>query len=366
MSKPIRFVGLDVHSQTIAIVELPSAGQDSVPPRDIPTDPTSIRRTFSRMKKRAQVRCCYEAGPCGFDLYRQLTDMGISCEVIAPALIPRKPGDRIKTDHRDAKKLAHLYRAGELTPIRVPTPEEEAVRDVIRARDDVRKDLVAARHRLAKFLLRRGRIYTQGSKWTQRFWRWLRGLEAFQNPVDRTTFEHYVLQVHHLIERKAALEKEILSLAETDPYRELANRLSCLRGISTLSAMTLLAEIQDFRRFKSPRDFMSFVGLVPSEYSSGNTRKRGRITKTGNTHARRTLIEAAWAYQRYASVIPSVNKLLSDQPPEVSIHVKKAQNRLHRRYRRLLGRGKRSQLAVTAVARELCGFIWALMVKEAA
>jgi transposase len=364
MKKPITFVGLDVHSTSIALAVLPP-GTDTPVEREIPHDPKLIRRTFTRLKADASLRCCYEAGPCGFELSRQLTSMGIPCEVVAPALIPQKPGERIKTDRRDARKLVRLYRAGELTSIRVPTPDEEAVRDLVRAREDVRKDLIAARHRLAKFLLRHGRLYSQGKKWTERFWRWLRP-QTFEHPAARVTCDHYVLQVLHLEERRAALEREIAAVAATAPYQPAVARLACLRGISTLSAMTLLAEIQDFRRFASPRRLMAFLGLVPREHSSGARERRGGITKTGNSHARRILVEAAWAYRHPPALGPRTRRLLGDQPPEVVVQVRKAQQRLHKRYARLVGRGKRPQVAVTAVARELCGFVWALMTHAAA
>ena len=365
MKKDITFVGLDVHATSIALAMLPPGAERPVE-HEIPTDPKLIRRTFTRLKADAhQLRCCYEAGPCGFELYRQLTALGIPCEVVAPALTPRKPGERIKTDRRDARKLVRLYRAGELTPIRVPTPEEEAVRDLVRAREDVRKDLTAARHRLSKFLLRHGRLFSHGKKWTERFWRWLR-TQTFDRPAERVTFEHYVLQVLHLGERLAALEQEIAAVADTAPYRPAVRRLACLRGISTLSAMTLLAEIQDFRRFEHPRQLMAFLGLVPSEHSSGSKERRRSITKTGNGHTRRILVEAAWAYRHPPALGPRTRRLLADQPPEVVVQVRKAHLRLHKRYARLIGRGKRAQVAVTAVARELCGFVWALMTREAA
>jgi len=365
MKERTTFAGLDVHAASITFAVLPPGTEVPVE-REIPNDPKLIRRTFTRLQAEAQrLRCCYEAGPCGFELYRLLTSMGIACEVVAPALVPRKPGERIKTDRRDARKLVRLYRAGELTPIRVPTPDEEAVRDLVRAREDVRRDLTAARHRLSKFLLRHGRRFSHGRNWTERFWQWLR-TQTFDHPAARLTFEHYVLQVLHLGERLATLEREIAALAETDAYRPAAARLACLRGIATLSAMTLLAEIQDFRRFEHPRRLMGFVGLVPSEYSSGAKERRGRITKTGNTHARRILIEAAWAYRHPPALGSRVRHLLADQPPEVIVLVKKAHRRLHKRYAQLVGRGKRPQVAVTAVARELCGFVWALMNHPAA
>jgi transposase len=357
--KEITYIGLDVHQRSIAMAEL---GADAEGPvvREIPNDPKLVRRTFQRLKKESPgLRCCYEAGPCGFELERLLGQMGIACEVIAPALIPRKPGERIKTDRRDAAKLARLYRAGELTAIRVPTPEEEAVRDLVRAREDVRKDLIAARHRLAKFLLRHGRIFSDGKNWTERHFRWLRA-QSFDHAGERTTFEHYLLQVDHLIDRRARLEAEIAVLAAAEPYRAPVARLSCLRGISVLSSMVLLAELQDFRRFQHPRELMAFVGLVPSEHSSGASQRRGSITKTGNSHARRVLVEAAWAYRHPPRVGPRARRALADQPPHVVALARKAQLRLHRRYGRLVARGKRVQVVVTAVARELCGFVWAI------
>lgn len=363
MTKDIIHVGSDVHSASIFLGVLTGAAAKPIV-SEIPNEERAVRRAFGRLKAQGDLRVCYEAGPCGFELYRLLTEMGIRCEVIAPALIPTKPGERIKTDRRDASKLARLYRAGELTAIHVPTPDEEAVRDLVRAREDVRKDLIAARHRLSKFLLRHGRVFSAGHKWTERFWRWLKE-QRFELAAAQRTFEHYQLQVHHLEERRAALEKDIAEVAATEPYRAPVARLSCLRGISTLSALTLIAEVQDFRRFAHPRALMSFLGLVPSEYSSGGKERRGRITKTGNSHARRVLIEAAWAYRHPPALGPRNRRLLADQPPAVVAQVKKAHQRLHRRYARLIGRGKRSQVAVTAVARELCGFVWALLAKEA-
>jgi transposase len=361
--KTMTYVGLDVHSTSIAVAVL---GVTDQTPQvfEIPNEPKAIRRTITRLKSSARaVRCCYEAGPCGFEVYRQLEELGVPCSVIAPALIPRKPGDRIKTDHRDATKLARLFRAGELTAIRVPTPDEEAVRDLVRAREDIRRDLNAARHRLGKFLLRHGRIYRDGKQWTERHWHWIQE-QVFEHVAARTTFEHYQIQVHHLDQRRSAIEEEIVALAETKPYRPAVARLSCLRGIKTLTAMVLLTEVQDFRRFERPRQLMGFLGLVPSEHSSGRKQQRGGITKAGNSHARRVLVEAAWSYRHRPKLGPRTKKLLTGQPPPVIAQVTKANHRLHRRWNRLTGRSKRSQVVVTAVARELCGFVWALMAKE--
>jgi transposase len=360
MEKVTTWAGLDVHAERIVIATL--TGQSREPEvRDIPNDAKVVRRTFQRLLNGSyELRCCYEAGPCGFELHRQLTSMGIACEVIAPSLIPVKAGDRVKTDRRDAQKLARLFRAGELTAVTVPSVEQEAVRDLVRARDDVRKDLTAARHRLGKFLIRHGRIYSAGSKWTLRFWAWASKL-TFEREGERLTFEHYVAAVRHLVERRAALDRELERIAGTQPYAAQVKKLSCLRGISTLTALALVAEVGDFRRFASPRQLMAYLGLVPREYSSGGKEKRGGITKTGNGHVRRLFVEAAWSYRHRPALGERVRTALQGQPAAVAAVAHKAQERLHRRYARLVGRGKASQLAVTAVARELCAFTWSLM-----
>ncbi len=355
--KKVIHVALDVHMRSITIAH--SCGEQEPVVREIPNSKKIIRRTFEQLAKLGELRVCYEAGPCGFEIQRFLTSMKIACEVIAPALIPRRAGERIKTDRRDALKLLRLYRAGELTAIRVPTTEQEGVRDLVRAREDVRKDLIAAKHRLSKFLLRHGRIFTEGKNWTDRHWRWLRA-QSFEGAAEQTTFEHYVVQVDHLEERRAALEKEIAELAKTEPYAKPVARLSSLRGISVLSAMVLLAEVIDFKRFEHPRQLMAFLGLVPSEYSSGETKSRGGITKTGNSHARRILVEAAWSYRHQPRLGPRTRKVLEGQSAEVVALAKKAQQRLHKRFSRLIGRGKKPHVAITAVARELCGFVWAM------
>jgi len=360
MQKVTIWAGLDVHAERIVIATLEGQGREPEI-RDIPNDPKAIRRAFQRLAAGAyELKCCYEAGPCGFELHRQLTGMGIACDVVAPSLIPVRVGDRVKTDRRDAQKLARLYRAGELTTITVPSADQEAVRDLVRARDDLRKDLTAARHRLGKFLIRHGRLYSNGKKWTQRFWGWLKTL-VFEREGEKLTFEHYVAEVQHLVDRRVALDRELERIAMAEPYLVPVKKLSCLRGISTLSALALLAEIGDFRRFKSPRKLMAYLGLVPRESSSGGREKRGRITKTGNGHVRRLLIEAAWSYRHRPALGERLRAVVKGQPVAVVEYAKKAQVRLHRRFTRLVSRGKPSQVAITAVARELCAFTWGLM-----
>jgi len=360
MQKVTTWVGLDVHAERIVIAAL--EGQNREPEvRDIPNEPKAIRRTLQRLGAVAyDLRCCYEAGPCGYAVHRQLSAMGIACDVVAPSLIPVRVGDRVKTDRRDALKLARLHRAGELTPIAVPSAEQEAVRDLVRARDDIRKDLTAARHRLGKFLIRHGHLYTDGKKWTMRFWAWMRKL-TFAHAGEQLTYEHYVAEVNHLVERRAALDRDLERVAASEPYASSVKKLSCLRGFSTLSSIALIAEIGDFRRFEGPRQLMAYIGLVPREYSSGGKERRGRITKTGNSHVRRLLVEASWSYRHRPALGERVRAALEGQPASVAAVARKAQERLHRRFTRLVSRGKPSQVAVTAVARELCAFTWSLM-----
>jgi transposase len=361
MQKVITHVGLDVHAERIVIATLEGQSREPVV-RDIPNDVKAIRRTFQRLAKDAyELRCCYEAGPCGFELHRQLTKMGIACEVIAPGLIPVRASDRVKTDRRDATKLARLFRAGELTSITVPTADQEAVRDLVRLADNIRKDLTAARSRLQHFLLRHGRSYRSGRGWTQKYWVWLRA-QQFEREFERLTFENYVREVEHQQARRDEIHAELERVAASEPYAPSVAKLAALRGISPIGGVALIAEIGDFRRFESPRELMSFVGLVPREHSSGGSVRKGGITKTGNSLVRRVLVEAAWHHRHRPRFGPDARRhLLRGQAPEVVEYVTKAQTRLCRRYARLVSRGKKSQVAVVAVARELCGFLWGLM-----
>lgn len=361
--KKMIWIGLDVHAKSIAMARLDGSAPAG-PSSEFPNDPKVIERTFKKLAVEGDVHVCYEAGACGYELYRQLTAMKISCVVIAPSLVPRKPGDRIKTDRRDALKLVHLYRAGELTPVCVPTLEQEGMRDVLRARDDARKDRMAARHRLSKFLLRHGYRFTEGVNWTQKFWRWIRE-RHFERATEQLVFEQYIEHVNQLDARIARFDEEIAKLATVEPLRERVARLCTLRGVSVLTAMVVLTELYDLRRFKHPRELMSYLGLVPSEYSSGGKHQRGGITKTGNAHVRRILVEAAWTYRRKAALRGRQQEALKGQPPEVTRIARVATARLSKRYGRLVSRGKKPQAVVVAVARELAGFIWALeMVQE--
>jgi transposase len=295
------------------------------------------------------------SGGSGYDLYRQITAGGVTCQVIAPALTPRRPGQRIKTDRRDARKLVGLFRAGELTPIHVPDEAEEAVRDLVRCREAVRRDVVRWRHRLLKLLDRHGRLWVVEKNWTQRHWTWIRA-QHFELAALPRAFEATVFALEQALARQAELDKEIEALAATVPYRDPVGWLRGFRGLGTLSAMVLLAEIVDFQRFRRPRELMAYLGLVPSEYSSGETQRRGALTKAGNTHARRVLVEAAWPYRHRPMVGHALASRSQGQPAAVVGQAWRAQQRLHRRYRHLVGHGKRPPVAVAAIARELVGF----------
>jgi transposase len=353
------FVAIDDSKRTLVLGIL-RPGADAPETRSIPNEPRHLRRLVARLTREGPVKVCYEAGPSGYDLYRQLTALGVACQVIAPALTPRKPGDRIKTDQRDAAKLVRLFRAGELTPITVPDEAGEAVRDLVRCREDVQEDLVRWRHRLGKFLARHGRVYREGRNWTQRHWTWLRS-QRFDLPALARTCAEYRGTVEQLLVRVAELDREIATLAETAPYRTPVGWLRCFRGIDTLAAMTLLAEIGDFQRFPHPRQLMAYLGLVPSEASSGDRTQRGSITKAGNGHVRRLLVETCWHARHPPRLGAALTRRSQGQPPAIRAQAWRAQLRLHRRYRQLVGHGKRPPVAVVACARELVGFLWAAL-----
>jgi len=353
-------IAFDQHAATtMAAVLLPEHGTPALHPltSDIPT----ILRFVARLQREGAVRCCYEAGPCGFELRRALEARAISCDVIAPALIPRRPGDRVKTDRRDARQLAVLYRAGALTAIHIPTEQEEAARDLLRCREDIRADLLRARHRLSKFLLRHGRRFTGTKKaWSKRHEAWLRA-QTWSRPALDQTHRAYLRAVTETLARLRDVEADLRALLDLEPLRGRVQRLRCFRGIDDLTALTIAAEFGDPRRFATAPSTMAFVGLVPSEHSSGSKRAQGGITKTGNAHLRRVLVEAAWHYRHHPFVGAALRARQRDAPAAVIAHAWSAQQRLHRRYARLAARGKPKQHIVTAVARELTGFVWAAL-----
>jgi transposase len=360
MLESTTIIAFDQHAaSTVAAVLRPGDRTAALHPltSDVPT----IRRLVARVMQEGPVRCCYEAGPCGFELQRALTAQGIFCDVIAPALIPRRPGVRIKTDRRDARDLAMLYRAGALTAIHIPSEQEEAARDLLRCREDIRADLLRARHRLSKFLLRHGRRFTATKRaWSRPHDRWLRAQTWPLRALDQT-YRAYLRTVDEAVSRLHTVEEDLQALLELEPLRTRVVRLRCFRGINDLTALTIAAEIGDPRRFATAPRTMAFVGLVPSEHSSGAKRAQGGITKTGNAHLRRVLVEAAWHYRHHPFVGAGLRARQSGAPADVIARAWAAQQRLYRRYHRLAARGKPKQQVVTAVARELTGFVWSAL-----
>lgn len=353
-------VAFDQHAATtVAAVLLPGHRAPALHP--LTSALPELRQFVRRLSRQGAVRCCYEAGPCGFELQRALHGDGVACDVIAPALIPRRPGDRIKTDRRDAGQLAVLYRAGALTAVHVPTEQEEAARDLLRCREDIRADLLRARHRLSKFLLRHGRRFTGTKKaWTRPHDTWLRG-QTWPITALAQTHHAYLRTVDEAGARLRAVEIDLQALLTLEPLRARVERLRCFRGIDNLTALTIAAELGDPRRFPSAPSTMAFVGLVPSEHSSGTKKARGGITKTGNAHLRRVLVEAAWHYRHHPFVGHTLRQRQEAAPDDVKARAWTAQQRLHRKYRVLASRGKPKQHIVTAVARELTGFVWAAL-----
>ena len=376
------YAGMDAHAATIRVAVLAAEGGR---PEEwqLTNELRAVKRLAQRLKRTAPgpVVACYEAGPGGFALQRRLEAEGIECRVIAPALIPRRPGDRVKTDRRDARKLAELLRADLLTAVHPPTIDQEAVRDLCRAREDAVTDRTRARHRLAKLLLRRGIAY-DGRNWTLRHRRWLLTLR-FEHPAAQATFDDYLRALEGVEERLRTLEQELAACAASDDYREAVGLLRCFRGVDTVTALTVLAELGDVTRFGSARQLMSYLGLTPSEYSSGARQRRaagggtprregqpgsdgarqrrGPITKTGNSHVRRILVESAWHYRHPPRVGAALRKRREGQPGWAVVLADRAQTRLHRRHRRLAAHGKPPVVANTAVARELAGYLWAVL-----
>lgn len=362
MEKHITFVGLDVHKEKTHVAML-KPDQEMVEW----SQKSNANRLIRRLKKEAngEMVCCYEAGPCGYALQREMRKANVRCMVVAPSLIPRKPGERIKTDRRDAKKLARLLRSGDLTEVHPPTVEQEAVRDVCRAREDAKEDLMRSRHRLEKFLLRRGIVYGLGRSWTQAHRAWLRRLE-FRDSAEQKVFDDYLTMVELLEERVKGWVETMEKLSQQEPYATPVGYLRCFRGIDTVTALSLVAELHGFMRFESARSLMAYIGIVPSEDSSGDKRRQGSISKTGNGHVRRLLIEAAWHYRHRPGTGRTLQSRRKGQPAWTVTVADKAQCRLYRRYWRLVGRGKLHNKAVVAVARELLGFVWDVLYREAA
>ena len=355
------FVGIDTSKSSHAVATA-SAGRDGEVRfwGEISSDEAAVRKLVKRLKTKAsRLVCCYEAGPTGYGLYRLLLSLGCECSVVAPSQTPRKPGDRVKTNRRDALSLARLLRAGELTPVWVPDERHEAMRDLARTRASVAQDRRVKRQQIGALLLRLGRIYPRQRTWRGAHLAWLRG-QKFEHWEQRFAFEELLGALHQAEERLKRLEEAMRQAFETWSLAPQARALMAMRGFDFLSATTFYAEAGDLSRFAHPRDLMGWLGLTPAESSTGAKTRRMSITKAGNKLARKTLIESAWSYRYPARVNAKKAKLIEKASPEAAEIAWKAQTRLAARYRKLLGSGKRSTVAVTAVARECAGFIWAL------
>jgi transposase len=352
---------MDVHKDAIAVAYVAQDhGAEVAYLGTVGTRQSDIDNLVRKMHSKAKhLVFVYEAGPCGYWLYRYLTKKGYHCCVVAPSLIPKKSGDRVKTDRRDAVQLARLMRSGDLTPVYVPTVEDEAIRDLTRAREDTIGDLKAAKFRLTAFLLRHDIRYTGRANWSPAHLRWLSEVVC-PTPAQQIVFQEYVRAVTDHTERLQRLEHELQEHVKAWRLHPVVEALQALRGVPVTVAVTTVAELGDLTRFDNPRELMKFLGLIPSEYSTGERRRQGAITQAGNTHARRALVEGAWAYRSPAKVSRHLQLRLEKLPKPIQDISWKAQVRLCKRYRRLIARGKHANQVVVAIARELVGFMWAI------
>jgi len=364
MKNSLRFVGLDVHAETVAVAVAEQGGEV----RDlgiIANRPEAVRKLAAKLGPVEQIRACYEAGPTGYGVYWQLVKLGIACEVIAPTLIPTRPGERIKTDRRDAAKLARCHRAGELTSVWVPDKDHEALRDLVRQREAAIKDRHRARQRLGKFLLRHGCNKPEKmTRWTQKYMAWIKTL-GFEQFGLIATLEDHMQEIDHVDRRVERLEQKIdeaIALAPTETQEVIA-ALQALRGVAKLTAATVVTELGRLSRFESPNQLMAYCGLVPSEHSSGSKIRRGAITKTGNAHVRRVIVESSWCYQHRPWLGGYLAKRQKGMDPALIEIGWKAQHRLYKRYQHLTLRGKNKPQTVVAVGRELLGFMWSIATK---
>ncbi len=364
MKDRLRYVGLDVHKLTITMAVAEQGNGEPQVLAKIPNSWPVLLRHLKRLGPLGSLVCCYEAGPTGYVLYRDMKAAGIKCLVVAPSLVPQQKGKRIKTDRRDAVKLARFLRSGDLTAVYVPDEIGEAMRDLVRARSDAKKAENVVRRQLQHFLLRHGRRYDDGrTSWTQQYMAWIRKQE-FEHEAQRRVLVEYRCAVEQAGERIQRFSDDIAELVKSWSLFPLVKALQAMRGISLTAAAVIVAELGELRRFQRPTELMSYLGLVPSEHSTGDSRRQGRITRTGNSHARWVIVEAAWSYRFKAHKGRELTKRSEGVSAEVQAIAWKAQHRLHRKYRKLVSRGKNSQQAMTAVARELVGFIWAIARQE--
>jgi len=359
LENKVTHLGLDVHKDSIAVAVL-RPGELEPDQRVIANTPDALRKLIRRVADRSSLVACYEAGPTGYGTQRLLASLNVECDVIAPSLVPKRSGDRVKTDRLDARNLARLHRAGELTPIRVPSAEEEALRDLVRLREDLKDDRRRMQHRIKSFLLRHDRRCPDHRRgWSRRYRLWVTA-QRFDDPNTQLAFDHLLAALNTRTVQLDDIDRQLAEAAARPPLGDAVAKLRTFRGIDTLSALTIAAEVCDFRRFPSARSFMGFTGLVPSEHSSGLRERRGSITKTGNAHLRRVLVEAAWSYRHKPFVRPAMSERFVGQSSHVITYSWQAQVRLHERFKSVAARKNRNVAAV-AVARELAGFVWGLM-----
>jgi len=359
----IIYLGMDVHKDSITIAVLPMGAKNPTRLERLPNDLPKLKRFLDRVARDGELRVCYEASGAGYVLHRALREWGYACDVIAPSLIPKRPGVQRKHDKRDAADLARYYRAGELTPVRIPTEAEERIRDVVRCRETFQREILKSRHYILKFLARRGFVYRDGTNWCTPHLRWLEHLTSEASPLapaDRLVFREYHALLVYKRQRRDELDRQIEALALTPAVAAAVARLQCFRGIALQGAMVLATEIVDWRRFERPGQLAAYLGLVAREDSSGPRERKGSITKAGNSHCRHVLVQAAWCYHYRPNLSAEIRRRQQGQPPAVVAHAWKAQQRLHQRYQHLAYR-KQPQIAVVAVARELVGFLWAVM-----
>lgn len=358
--KIMHWIGIDDHADKWTIAQFRADEEKPAKEFELTPNEWGYRKLIAFAKGlEGTARIVYEAGPCGYELYRRLTKAGLQCDVAAPSLTPRKPGQRVKTNRRDAAKLARYLRSNDLTLIAVPDKERESLRDLVRGRTAAQKDLISIRHQITKLLLRYGHRYRDGRAWTDRFWTWL-GKITLEAESSQFVLEEMIATHGERLERIARYNDQIEAAAKKPQYKPYITALSVLRAIDTLSAMTLLAELGDLRRFPTAPQLMAAVGLVPAEKSTGDKATRLSITKTGNAHVRRIAIEAAWHYQRRIANGRTIQRRRKDQPRELLDIAHRCDLRLNRKFFRMTSRGKRSTVAAVAVARELIGFIWAI------
>jgi transposase len=357
----ILYTGLDVHKKTIFFAVIKDSEPEPFIIIEKKNDKSELKKYFNKLQEKGQIICCYEAGPTGFDLYRFLKEIGINCIIAAPSLLPKKPGNRIKNDKRDAIDLAKTLRNGDIVSVHVPTESDEAVRDYIRMRGDFKDDLKKKKQQLLHFLLRHDKKYIdQGEYWTQKHRNWIKS-QIFSEVLLKEVLNEYYVAIINLEDKIKYLEEKIEEIAEKEDYKNNVNKLKCFKGIDTLTSLSFVVEVSDFKRFQRAEQFMGFLGLTPSENSTGDRRRQGGITKCGNTHLRKLLTESSWHYRYYNAVSKRLSIRRKGQNPEIIAYADKAGRRLNKKFLKLTFNGKNSKIAVTAVARELSGFIWGAM-----